>query len=183
MDEVNACISANAEMEDLVDQPKTVKGVVRVTGPFTMEGVIGIEDGPDTPIGGTPEELETFDGDVAVSNAEAHLDKILRLLRASGVDFPGNRNMKFSRLDPLSGASLIHAEGEWMNGDQKERRVAVSIGPEVGNVTAMQVEETLHAAGRRKASTTSFSPGSASMRPHKRSSMRTRIRACVATWR
>lgn len=36
-----------------------------------------------------------------------------------------------------------------MNGDQKERRVAVSIGPEVGNVTAMQVEETLHAAGRR----------------------------------
>ena len=149
MDEVNACISANAEMEELVDKPETVRGVVRVTGPFTMEGVIGVEDGPDTPIGGAPEELETFDGDVAVSNAEAHLDKILRLLRASGVDFPGNRNMKFSRLDPSSGASLIHAEGEWMNGDQKERRVAVSIGPEVGNVTAMQVEETLHAAGRR----------------------------------
>ena len=107
-----------------------------MSGPSTMEGVIAVEDGPDTPIGGAPDELETFDGDAAVANAEAHLDKIIRLLKASGVDFPGNKNMKFSRLDPLTGASLIHAEGEWMNGDQKERRVAVSIGPEVGNVTA-----------------------------------------------
>ena len=29
MDEVNACISANAEMEELVDKPEPVKGVVR----------------------------------------------------------------------------------------------------------------------------------------------------------
>jgi adenine-specific DNA-methyltransferase len=149
MDEVNACISANAEMEELVDKPETVRGVVRVTGPFTMEGVIAVEDGPDTPIAGAPGELESFDGDAAVQNSEAHLDKIIRLLKASGVDFPGNKNMKFSRLDPLTDATMIHAEGEWMNGDKKERRVAVSIGPEIGNLSAMQVEETLHAAGRR----------------------------------
>jgi adenine-specific DNA-methyltransferase len=135
-----------------VDKPEPVKGVVRVSGPFTMEGVIAVEDGLDTPIGGAPEELETFDGsegDLAVRNAEAHLDKIIRLLKASGVDFPGNKNMKFSRLDPLTGASLIHAEGEWLNGDQKERRVAVSIGPEVGNVTAMQVEDVIRDANRK----------------------------------
>jgi adenine-specific DNA-methyltransferase len=149
MDDVNDCISANAEMEELVDKPEAVKGVVRVTGPFTMEGVIAVEDGPDTPIADSPEELETFDGDAAVQNSEAHLDKIIRLLKASGVDFPGNKNMKFSRLDPLTDATMIHAEGEWMNGDKKERRVAVSIGPEIGNLSAMQVEETLHAAGRR----------------------------------
>ncbi len=149
MDEVNACIAANAEMEELVDKPETVKGVVRVTGPFTMEGVIALEDGPDTPIGGAPGELETFDGDAAVQNAEAHLDTIIRLLKASGVDFPGNKNMKFSRLDPLTGASLIHAEGEWMNGDQKERRVAVSVGPAVGNVSAMQVEDVIRDANRK----------------------------------
>ncbi len=149
MDEVNACISANAEMEELVDKPETVKGVVRVSGPFSMEGVISVEEGPDTPIGGAPDELETFDGDAAVRNAEAHLDTIIRLLKASGVDFPGNRNMKFSRLDPLTDAAMIHAEGDWMNGDKKERRVAVSIGPEIGNFSAMQVEETLHTAGRR----------------------------------
>jgi len=148
MDEVNGCISANAEMEELVDKPEQVKGVVRVSGPFTMEGVIAVEDGPHTPIGGAPGELDTFDGDAAVQNAEAHLDKILRLLKASGVDFPGNKNMKFSRLDPLTAAALIHAEGEWMNGDKKERRVAVSIGPVIGNVSSMQVEDVIRAANR-----------------------------------
>lgn len=149
MDEVNACIAANAEMEELVDKPEIVKGVVRVSGPFTIEGVIAVEDGPDTPIGGAPGELDTFDGEAEVQNAEAHLDKIIRLLKASGVDFPGNKNMKFSRLDPLTGASLIHAEGEWMNGDHQERRVAVSIGPEVGHVTVMQVEDAIRTANRR----------------------------------
>ena len=149
MDEINACIAANAGNEELVDKPEIVKGVVRVTGPFTMEGVIAVEDGPDTPIGGAPAALDTFDGDAAVANAEAHLDKILRLLKASGVDFHGNKNMKFSRLDPMTGASLIHAEGEWMNGDGKERRVAVSVGPEIGNVSAMQVEDVIRDANRK----------------------------------
>jgi adenine-specific DNA-methyltransferase len=154
MDEVNAGIAANAEIEELVDEPQPVKNVVRVAGPFTMEGVIAVEDGPDTPIGGAPDELETFDGDIAVTNAEAHLDKIIRLLRASGVDFPATRetparNMKFSRLDPLTGASLIHADGEWVNGDKRERRVAVSVGPDIGNLTAMQVEDVIRDANRK----------------------------------
>jgi adenine-specific DNA-methyltransferase len=149
MDEMNACISANAQMEELVDKPEVVKGVVRVSGPFTMEGVIAVEDGPDSPIGGAPDELDAFDGEAAVANAEAHLDKILRLLKASGVDFPGNKNMKLDRLDPLTGASLIHAEGEWINGDKQERHVAVSVGPEVGNVAAMQVEEVIRDANRK----------------------------------
>src|SRR5206468_1096717 len=110
------------------------------------------EDGPDTPIGGAPEELDTFSdytADLAVANAEAHLDKILRLLRASGVDFPGNKNMRFGRLEPVLGPSLVHAEGEWKNGDNELRRVAVSIGPEVGNVTAYQVEEAVRASNRK----------------------------------
>ena len=157
MDEVNTCIAANAASEELVDKPENVKGTVRVSGPFTMEGVIAIEEGPDSPIGGAPdEEMEVFGGaeaedvtgDVAVANAEAHLDKVIRLLKAAGVDFPGNRNMKFSRVEPLTGAALIHAEGEWLNGTGEERRVAVSIGPEVGNVTAMQVEDAIRSANR-----------------------------------
>ena len=59
-----------------------------------MEGVIALEDGLDTPIGGAPGELDSFGletgttGDTATTNAEAHLDKVLRLLKASGVDFP-----------------------------------------------------------------------------------------------
>ena len=85
---------------------------------------------------------------MAVADAEAHLAKVIRLLKAAGVDFPGIRNMKFGRIDPLTGAALIHAEGEWLNGMGEERRVAVSLGPEVGNVAAMQVEDAIRSANR-----------------------------------
>ena len=152
MDEVNACIAANAEVEELVDQPLPAPGVVRVAGPFTMEGVIAHEQGPDddSPIGGGPDELDTFDGEAsgagAVTNAEAHLDKIMRLLKASGVDFAGNVNKRFARLEPMASAALLHAEGGWA--DDGDRRVAVSVGPEVGNVTAYQVEDAVRAANR-----------------------------------
>ena len=150
MDEVNACIAANADVEELVDQPAVVKQAVRVAGPFTVEGVIAVEEGPDSPIGGAPDELDDFraeDADEAVANAEAHLDKIIRLLKASGVDFPDNKNQRFERLDAASGG-LVHAEGAWSNGAGAERAVAVSVGPEAGNVTAMQVEEAVRDANR-----------------------------------
>jgi adenine-specific DNA-methyltransferase len=162
MDAVNECIAANAPSEELVDQPKVEKGVVRVSGPFSMESVIALEQGPDTPIGGAPEALDAFDpesdapsdaGEIAAVNAEAHLDRIIRLLKASGVDFSGNQNMKFDRLEPIAGGdSLIHAEGEWAEGEGEDgdgRRIAVSIGPETGNLTPFQVEDVIRSANRR----------------------------------
>ena len=152
MDDVNACIAANAETEELVDKPAVVGGTVRVAGPFTVEGVIAREEGLDSPIGGAPDELRAFDpeddGEVAVADAEAHLDKVIRLLKASGVDFPDNKNVKFSRLDPTTGAGLVHAEGEWLKSDAGDKRVAVSIGAEVGNLTVMQVEDAIRHANR-----------------------------------
>jgi len=152
VDEIDACISANAELEELVDQPEEIRNVVRVAGPFTMEGIIAIEEGPDSPIGGAPtDELETFSDHPSgeASNVEAHLDKVLRLLKAAGVDFAGGKRMTFTRLEPVTEATLIHADGDWLNGDKKERRVAVSIGPEIGNLSAWQVEQAVRTANRR----------------------------------
>ena len=151
--EVDDCIAANAESDELVDSPNVVSGMVRVAGPFTMEGVIAVEDGPDTPIGGAPEALEVFDAPDSVSqvaNAEAHLAKVIRYMRIAGVDFPGNRSLKFARLDATTG-SLIHAEGEWANGangGDENHRVAVSTGPAGGNLSAFQVEEAIRDANR-----------------------------------
>src|SRR5690606_10143773 len=153
MDEVNATIAASAEQVELVDQPEVEKGVVRVSGPFTVEAVMPIElsDGGEPGFGGAPEvELATFDaGDVA--NAEAFVDKILRLLAQDGVRFPDNRTMKFTRLQRIEGAVALHGEGEWTNGEGGVRNVVVSIGPEHGPVTAYQVEEALREANRRGA--------------------------------
>ena len=171
MAEVNACIDAEAESEELVDQPEIVRGAVRVAGPFTMEGVIAQEEGPDTPIGGAPEELEAFDSEqagIAAANAEAHLDKVLRLLKATGVEFAGNRRMKFTEMEPLSGPTRIHAEGHWENGAGTERRVGVSIGPEAGNVSSLQVEDAVRAAPAGPATTIWYSPVSGSTPPPRR---------------
>jgi adenine-specific DNA-methyltransferase len=136
----------------LVDKPEIDSGIVRVSGPFSMESVIALEESLDSPIRGEPEEdLETFGGagDIAAVNAEAHIEKIVRLLKASGVDFPGNMNVRFARLDLLLDSSLLHAEGEWIGPEQQDRRVAVSIGPEVGNITTYQVEQAVRIANRR----------------------------------
>ena len=171
MDEVNACIAGNAEQEELVDQPVVKRGVVRVSGPFTVEAVqppeISLGDIIETPIGGEPDKIEdtfvggsagtaTVDGDSQAKNAEAYLDQMMRLLKVDGVRFPDNKQMRFSRLDHMGGrASAIHAEGRWVpegeaDDDQEGRAtVAVAFGPQYGPVTAKQVEQLMRAASRR----------------------------------
>jgi adenine-specific DNA-methyltransferase len=156
MDEVNACIAANATQEELVDQPEVVKGIVRVSGPFTVEAVqppeksLGAIDGV---FDGAPEELEdTF----ATKNVDSYIDQMTRLLKLDGVRFPNNKEMLFSRLDRIIGQSGgLHAEGRWVlkgetDSDPEGRaNVAVGFGPQYGPVTAKQVEDLIRTANRR----------------------------------
>ncbi len=180
MDEVNACIAANADQEELVDQPEVVRGVTRVSGPFTVEAVQPPEmslgevaartDDPE--FAGAPKELESFheDGeparvmrivegrdDVEARNAAAYLKQMFDHLRRDGVRFLGNRQMVWSRLDPLyeSGSGeMFHAEGRWtIEGEddsdpQGKANVVVVFGPQYGPVTAKMVEQCLRAAAR-----------------------------------
>jgi adenine-specific DNA-methyltransferase len=153
MDEVNAAIAASAPQEALVDQPRTISGVTRLSGPFTVEGVQPLEETlemDDAALGDTPEALETFGAADEPLNAEAYLEKMIRLLRQDGVRFPDNKVMRFARLEALP-RSLLHAEGAWaLQGEGQDlRRVAVSFGPQYGPVTARQVEECLREAYRR----------------------------------
>ena len=153
MDEVNGCIAASSDGEELVDQPMVDRKKLRVSGPFTVEAVQPAEASLDTesPIGGEPEEgLDTFDSEGVEgepTNAEAYLDQMIRLLRNDGVRFPNDQKMKFEVLDPLEDG-ILHAEGSW-EGDDVDRNVAVVFGPQHGPVTAMQVEECLPIASRR----------------------------------
>ncbi len=176
MDDVNACIEANAEQEALVDKPEVRRGVVRVSGPFSVEAVQPQEfslDDDASPIGGAPEpDEETFDigqGEAAMPpagigedretdtrNADTYIDNMIRLLRLDGVRFPDNKEMKFSRLDAMGAQSAtIHAEGRWgAAGDadidpEGRATVCVAFGPQYGPVTAAQVEILIRAASRR----------------------------------
>jgi adenine-specific DNA-methyltransferase len=178
MDEVNACIAANAEPEELVDEPAVVKGVLRVSGPFTIEAVqppeisLGdvVERGDEGKFAGEPDEMETFERetptwqmrlaesreDKELQNLEAYLDKMLKLLRTDGVRFPNNKQMRFTRLEAVSsGMSGLHAEGRWvLQGKEDEdpegkATVCIAFGPQYGPVSAMQVEELIRTASRR----------------------------------
>ena len=158
MDEVNACIVANSEQVVLVDQPEVQRGVVRVSGPFTIEAVHPPEESlvSDSPIGGAPKELERFGEDTDFvntdmsSNVEAFHETLIRLLRNDGVRFQGNGVAMFTRLEPLSDGSVLHADGEWENEESDEpHKVAVSFGPKYGPITAKQVEDSIRAAYRR----------------------------------
>ena len=157
MNEVNACIAANAEQKVLVDQPEVRRGVVRVSGPFTVESVHPPEEslGAKSPIGGAPEDLDSFgnNGELntdAPSNAEAFHDTLIRLLRNDGVRFQGNGVAMFNRLERVSDGNILHAEGEWNSEDpDSPHQVAVSFGPQYGPVTAKQVEDSIRAAFRR----------------------------------
>ncbi|MBN1423937.1 site-specific DNA-methyltransferase [Candidatus Fermentibacteria bacterium] len=200
MDEVNACIAARADQEELVDQPSVDRSKVRVSGPFTVEGVIPEEESieedqsphphplpegegdvfvgarphPDplpegegvTPIGGAPEELETFEGselDASAAegreeslrsvrtdarNADAYLDRMIRLLREDGVRFPDNKVVKFGTLEALADGSILHAVGTWGEGAE-ERRAAVMFGPQYGALVTTMVEDGIRTASRR----------------------------------
>ena len=154
MEEVNACIAANADLEELADRPDVVTGVVRVSGPFTVEGVrpeeLSLSDsGPFDP---TPNEF-TYDGTHTESdakNTQSYLSQMVGHLRTDGLTFLGNQRRQFSRLDTLfddASGSLIHAEGSWEGAEsQGGKAVAVSFGPQHGPVTALQVEEAIRAA-------------------------------------
>lgn len=161
MGEVNAAIAANAEQEELVDQPEPVRGVARVAGPFTVESMRPPEtslkgeaepENASGPIGGAPGELEAFETTTAperdVTNAASHIERMLELLKHDGLTFTGNKHVKFTQLDAME-SSFLHAEGEFQADDAKPHRVAIVIGPEFGSVTSYQVDNALRVAHRR----------------------------------
>ena len=173
MDEVNACIAENADQEELVDQPEVRKGVVRVSGPFTVEAVQPPEMSLGEPtltavdvegaFDGEPEPLEeAFEvrmvemrADHEAQNLDAYLEQMTRLLRQDGVTFPNNRHSGFSRLERIESSEPgIHAHGRWAPDGEEDpdpegrANVAVSFGPQYGPVTARMVEEVVRSANR-----------------------------------
>lgn len=157
MDEINACIETNAEQEKLVDQPKVARNVVRVSGPFTVEGVNPEELnlGEEGLFDGSPDSLNNLaddHGNYEVQNLHAYLDRMVRYLRDDGLTFLNNRFRKFARVEPLyesSNGNILHAEALWDDADPSEpASIAIVFGPQCGPVTAAQVEEAIRASRR-----------------------------------
>jgi adenine-specific DNA-methyltransferase len=154
MNEVNDCIAKSADQEELVDQPQVVKNVTRVSGPFTVEGVIPEEMALTTDEGIkdlTPNEDDEGDSAGDLQNIHAYLKGMVDAIGSDGLTFPNNKKGTFAEVTPLyEGGALdaLHAEGFWSDDSKKSEPVAIAFGPQYGPITARQVEDCIHAATR-----------------------------------
>jgi adenine-specific DNA-methyltransferase len=142
--EIDASIQRNAPQETLYDRPSVKRGVVRVSGPFTVEAipVPAVEDPTQAPI----PQFEEQEARARVSDRGGnYLADMVGLLQQQGsVLFPGGKRMELRSLRALN-LGYLHAEAETeQNG--KAHRVAISFGPQHGPVTAFQVQEAIPTA-------------------------------------
>lgn len=160
IERINREIEARVEGIDLIDRPIVRHGVLRVSGPFSVEGVrpeelnldeAGLVDhSPNEPLN---DEADS-DSTILQQNLHAYLLRMVQLIRRDGVTFLGNSRRMFSSVEPLfdagSGTSL-HAEGAWLDSASSDvLDVAIGFGPQYGPVTAQQVESLIHSTKRHK---------------------------------
>ncbi|RLB82012.1 MAG: site-specific DNA-methyltransferase [Deltaproteobacteria bacterium] len=139
-DAVDKIIAEDAPQEILYDQPEVDRKIVRVSGPFTVEAIPPPVYEVETPIGGEPESIDSFDSTETQPTGENHIPTLISLLQKDGVTFPDNKKLNFDVLTARTGG-VLHAEGEAEN-----KRYAVSFGPLHGPVSLMQVEDGLREA-------------------------------------
>ncbi len=142
--EIDEVIRQAAPQETLYDRPKMVRGIVRVSGPFTVEAIPApvIEDPAETPIA----QFEAADAEIRIEDVGSdHLDSMVCLLRQQGgVMFPGGRRLELQNVRRVN-LGLIHAEAEAPQ-DGQTIRVAISFGPRYGPIPAVQVDEAIPVA-------------------------------------
>ena len=142
--EIDESIQRNAPQEVLYDRPKTVRGLVRVSGPFTVEAipVPVVEDPTQEPI----PQFEAEGAQVRVNDRGGdYLTTMITLLKQQGgVLFPGGKKLELTNIRPLN-LGYLHAEAEAKQ-DGGVLRVAISFGPQHGPVIAHQVQEAIPTA-------------------------------------
>jgi adenine-specific DNA-methyltransferase len=143
-EEINKSIQSNAPQETLYDKPQVKRGVVRVSGPFTVEAipVPTVEDPTKAPI----PQFEAEEARTRISDRGGnYLTNMVNLLKQQGgVLFPGGKKLELMNIRPLN-LGYLHAEAEAkQNGNTL--RVAISFGPQHGPVIAHQVQEAIPAA-------------------------------------
>jgi adenine-specific DNA-methyltransferase len=148
--EIDESIQRNAPQETLYDRPKVKRGVVRVSGPFTVEAipVPAVEEPTQVPI----PQFEEQEARARVSDRGGdYLTTMLNLLKQQGgVLFPVGKKLELQNLRPFN-LGMLHAEAEAPSplageGRGEGVRVAISFGPQYGPVTAFQVQEAIPTA-------------------------------------
>jgi adenine-specific DNA-methyltransferase len=142
--EIDGSIARNADIEYLYDRPYKARGIVRVSGPFTVESLSPhrvLPMGEDPYLGELLAAKEKEVDDLASSGQDSssvHTDfahVVYENLKAAGVqNTKKGETLKFEWLKPFASRSgLIQFEGRYQETGES-RRAAVCIGPEYDTV-------------------------------------------------
>jgi adenine-specific DNA-methyltransferase len=137
---------ANNEPPDdkvLVDRPEVQKGVVRVTGPFTVEATIAAAEGLD--------EKLTSPG-IQSEDHRTHVERMIEVLRRAPVlRLPGNQTVTLRQVRPPAKTLSLSAEAliGGANGGDGEP-VAILFGPANGPLSERLVREAWDEAGLKR---------------------------------
>lgn len=146
--EIDAAIKRHADYELLYDRPYANPGVVRVSGPFTVES---LSPHRSLAFAGQAQAQETAAETAAARSAERpnFEESILANLSKAGIQ-NGRRaeRIEFSSVDPYPG-TYLQAIGERRgDADQPEARIGIAIGPQYGTVSPSFIKEAAREALR-----------------------------------
>jgi adenine-specific DNA-methyltransferase len=117
-----------AHEEVLVDRPEVQKGIVRVSGPITVEATI------PTPV---DFNADGSDGSGATQDHGEWVERVVNILRRSPIlHLSSNRTLELTQLRPPARTMALSAEAS-VSG----KPIAIVVGPEHGSVSEKQVSE------------------------------------------
>jgi adenine-specific DNA-methyltransferase len=140
--EIDESIARAADVEMLYDRPYEDKTKVRVAGPFTVESLSPhrvVTSRDDTLAG----ELSAAQGTMQPAPKNVPDQDFGRMvldhLRSAGVHSQERRDtIHFNSVEPWPG-NWLAAEGRYNDGDGREKRAGILIGPEFGTLTRSNI--------------------------------------------
>lgn len=142
--------------ETLYDKPFIDKSKHRVTGPFTVEAVpsLTVKSIDEIDVGTSPGFSATPDNSIARSGETLRQAEWREELFRTGIRGKNKQEIKFTRVEPLSGTKWLHADAETlpeaksknlfekenqMTFDDQPQRVVISFGPAYAPLEQRQV--------------------------------------------
>lgn len=141
-DKIDASIAGAADVEMLYDRPYEDKSKLRVSGPFTVESLSPhrVVTARDDTLGA---DIKAGEGGMQPTPASVpdqdFGQMVLVHLRSAGVHQQEKRDtIRFNSVEPWPG-NWLAAEGRYVDGDGREKRAGILIGPEFGTLTRSQI--------------------------------------------
>ena len=144
-DEIDAAIKKHADLETLYDRPYEDKGVVRVSGPFTVESLsphrsLAFAGGPDEPGNAQRESISERQGAEQPDSPTFERTILDNLAKAGIQNGRRDERIEFASLEPYAGqfiqsVGVRKPTGSEAGGRADGIRIGIAIGPQYGTVS------------------------------------------------